>query len=249
MLFLFSCGTISNDGFKKRKHLKGWHFQKQGNLTKSSTHEKAKNQFNEENQIDESTLTFRQTKKINESKIKESNAQILLEEVDESGQIDNEENSTKNSRDLSKKELSSSNIITNKGIQEVFSNRIFEDSEQIVNNRVEDEPVAEENPRINSPWMIVLKTLGLIYAVGLAMFLVLFIGLTFINVNLVIIGLPILVIGIYLGLSFLVYYFLRLLRRTDGKEIWSLKKTLLWGGIIYTVIGAVVYPLIFKEIL
>lgn len=266
MVFLFSCGTSSNGVFEKRKHLKGWHFQKKSSVTMSSTHELSKDKPNESNLIEETDLSIRQGKSVAQSKttklraakkeevnIDENVSQFISDSIDQSNLSHSAENvvTPKNEESLKLKDEGGMIASFNKDntIQKMFSKEFHQNNEKSQNVISEDEPVAEDNPRINSPWKLALKILGLVYAVSLAMLLVLFIGLVLVNVNLLIIGIPILVIGIYLGLSFFVYYLLRLLRRTDEKEIWSLKKTFLWMAIIYSVIGAVLYPLIFKEIL
>lgn len=45
LLFLYACGSHSNGVFEKRKHLKGWHFHKKGNISQHSSEEESKSRY------------------------------------------------------------------------------------------------------------------------------------------------------------------------------------------------------------
>ncbi|WP_107037710.1 hypothetical protein [Brumimicrobium mesophilum] len=55
-LFLYSCGASGNGLFEKRKHLKGWHFNKKSNISKTSEKSSPREEFSKNRNINESNL-------------------------------------------------------------------------------------------------------------------------------------------------------------------------------------------------
>ncbi|RYM33344.1 hypothetical protein ERX46_10400 [Brumimicrobium glaciale] len=57
-LFLYSCGTNSNGVFEKRKHLKGWHFNKKKKFNATSAEPRSKERLNKREKVNESGFAF-----------------------------------------------------------------------------------------------------------------------------------------------------------------------------------------------
>lgn len=251
-LFLFSCGTSSNGIFEKRKHLKGWYYKKKANRAINSLHEKSKAKIHKNKFNHKSNLSLRQGrddahKKTSKIGIVRKEEYNVPEKQRQNILIDTVQSKLKLSAANTMVDHNNDNLVFNSGennisffknrnaMHKVFSSNIHQNADFKINVRAEGEPLVEDNPKINSPMGIALKFIGFFYLFSLALFLVSILSLLILYVTFPIIGLLFLIGGTYLCLVYFFYLVSRLLRREDGKEIWTLKQSFLRVGKFYSV--------------
>ncbi|WP_107037709.1 hypothetical protein [Brumimicrobium mesophilum] len=219
-----SCGAVNKGVFDKRKHSRGWHFQKKGNSNISSSHKNEDKNSRYSNHFKASNLTLETDQEINEV-ISENN--IRKKGIDLNKNI-----STSYVEDMKFKDV---NVNTESSEIVLYEKKI---SNIKVENVEKIEPEEPEEPFILDPFERAFRFLLIYFLTGLSGVVLTGAFVLLLPLIGIIPGLILIVIGLYFLISLFVYHVLRLYMRVDGDEIWSFKKTL-------RIIGLIYFPLIF----
>lgn len=245
-LFLFSCGISSNGVFDKRKHTKGWHFNKKKSFLTTKSESNDTEDFKIKKSENESESAFVVSEKIDTKDLSDAGTDIKTKSLVK-------ENSKLSQPRLLKKEKPIDDNFHDSELSKSESARSPHQKNPIeeTNNRIEQEKTTNPNittsdprdgelPYLYDPFRIILGLLGLYFIfgfiIGLIIFILFLLALADASVFIVV---PLMVILGYIVFSFLVYRILLLFRREDEIEIWSLKKTFANIGLIFIGISVI----------
>jgi len=227
LLSLFTaCGVSSSGVFEKRKHLKGWHFNKKTDFSKKGDETALKEHAREE----QNEKTGKKVTPIKEVEVRD----LIAENI-----VDLAANTEGASYVAYTSTVNSKQIIYKNDIIETPQENYPESEPDGISNDA-DEPEEVKKEFLYSIWIRILGVIGLVYVFFGIFGFVAVIGLLpyFFGAS-ILLGIPLWIAGGYFALAIFIFLTLLLFVREDGELIWTFAETLRKIALIYFIAAVI----------